>query len=191
MSDQKFSERVRRALDVIGRGELTRQGLRNFYDNATRDKNLTEAEREAVISALEARIRITSPRDAKAMFGPKDADARAFLARIHDALEVEFDLSGNTVGAGVKTGGDMISGKFHVVVYISYKGADRRHTGLAVVQRTSESDPILAVSLYQTGRDVSVPDMREEFPIDAVTEAVDRYRMNLMQILGVSKTVPG
>lgn len=190
MSDQKFSERVRRALDIIEKGDLTRQGLRNFYDNATRDPNLTEAERKAVISALEPRIRVTSPTDARAMFGPKDAEARALLSQINDALEVEFDLSGNTVGSGVKTGGDMISGAFHVVVYISYKGADRRHAGLAVVQRAPDADPILIVSLYQTGRNPTVPEMREEYPIDAVAEAVDRHRTNLRQILGVLQTVP-
>jgi len=183
VSDRKFSERVRRALEVIASGELTRRGLRNFYDNATRDPNLTETEREAVISALETRIRISSPRDAKAIFGPKDTEARALLSRINDELNAQFDLSGNTVGTGVKTGGDMISGEVHVSVYISYKGADRRHATLGVLQRIPEVDPILVVRIYQTGRDVSAAEAREEFAIDAVNEAVERHRANLALIL--------
>ncbi|MEY4890354.1 MAG: hypothetical protein RIQ75_1484, partial [Pseudomonadota bacterium] len=65
VSAKRFSDRVLRALGVIERGQLSRKGLQNFYDNANRDPDLTEAEREAVISALEARIRVTSPRDAK------------------------------------------------------------------------------------------------------------------------------
>lgn len=185
MTESGFSERVRRALTVIRTRELTRSGMRNFYRNATEVAGITEAEREAVIAALETRIRISAPREAKALFGPKDAEARALLARIHDALAAEFDLSGNTVGAGVKTGGDMISGESHVSVYISYKGADRRHATLGVLQRAPDADPVLVLRLYQTGRDAEEPDLREELPIDAAEEAAARYRENLMGILRV------
>ena len=89
----------------------------------------------------------------------------------------------NTVGSGVKTGGDMISGNVYVSVYISYKGADRRHATLGVFQRSAESPPIFVVRLYQTGRDVSELELRQEFPIDAMDEAIALYRTNLMQIL--------
>jgi len=184
VSAKRFSDRVLRALDVIERGQLSRKGLQNFYDNANRDPDLTEAEREAVISALEARIRVTSPRDAKALFGPKDAEARAILVRINEALAQDFDLSGNTVGSGVKTGGDMISGNVYVSVYISYKGVDRRHATLGVFQRSAEIAPIFVVRLYQTGRDVSELELRQEFPIDEMHEAVALYRAHLMRVLG-------
>ncbi len=185
VSTQKFSDRVLRALGVIERGQLSRKGLQNFYANANRDPDLTEAEREAVISALEARIRFTSPRDAKVLFGPKDAEARAILGRINESLAQEFDLSGNTVGSGVKTGGDMISGNVYVSVYISYKGADRRHATLGVFQCSAESTPLFVVRLYQTGRNVSELELREEFPIDEVDEAAALYRAHLMRVLGV------
>ena len=183
MSSTNFSERVRRALAVIETKELTRKGLRNFYENAIRDPDITETEREAVIAALETRIRISAPRDAKALFGPKDAEARALLGTIHDALAAEFDLSGNTVGSGVKTGGSMISGEMHVDVYISYKAEDRRHATFSYLIKKPGIDPILVLRLYQTGKDVTEPDLREEFPIDASEEAAARYRANLMRIL--------
>lgn len=184
MTGQKFSERVQRALEAIETKALTRKGLRNFYDNAVREPNITDAEREAVIAALEKRIRITSPKDAKVLFGPKDAEARALLGRIHDALAGEFDLSGNMVGLGVKTGGDMISGENHVSVYISYKGADRRHATLGVHQKKPETDPVFVLRFYQTGSNATEQDSRKELPIDAVDEAISLYRANLMRILG-------
>jgi hypothetical protein len=185
MPQHSYSERVRRVLEIITKGSLSGRGLRNLFDNATRDRNITEAEREAVISALETRIRTTSPRDAKKMFGPKDAEARALLIRILEAMKAEFDLSANAVGSGVKTGGDMISGEAHVSVYISYKGLNRHHATLGVLQRNPETDPVFVLRFYQTGRDVCEPDIREELPIDALEEASARYRSNLMRILGV------
>lgn len=178
-----FSERVRRALAVIETKEMSRNGLRNFYENATQDRDITEAEREAVIAALENKIRISAPRDAKALFGPKDAEARSLLGKIHDALAADFDLSGNKVGSGVKTGGSMISGKVHVDVYISYKAEDRRHAMLGYLVKKPGTDPTLVVRLYQTGKDVTEPELREVFPIDALEEAAARYRANLMRIL--------
>lgn len=183
MSSGQFSERVRRALQAIETKEMTRAGLRNFYANATRDPDITEAEREAVIAALEARIRISAPRDAKALFGPKDAEARALLGKIHDALADEFDLSGNTVGSGVKTGGSMISGEVYVDVYISYKGADRRHAILGYLIAKPGADPMLVVRLYQTGKEVSEPDIREDYPAEELEQACARYRGHLVRIL--------
>lgn len=182
MSSTNFSERVRRALAVIETKEITRNGLRNFYENAIRDPNITETEREAIIAALETKIRISAPRDAKALFGPKDAEARALLGKIHDALAAEFDLSGNTVGSGVKTGGSMISGEMYVDVYISYKAEDRRHATFGYLMKKPGSDPILVLRLYQTGKGATEPDLREEFPIDKFDEAAARYRANLMRI---------
>lgn len=183
MNKDKFSERVRRALKVIETKELSRKSLRNFYDNAMRDQEVTDVERETLIAALEARIRITSPRDAKKLFGPKDAEARALLERIHDALAAEFDLSGNTVGAGVKTGGSMMRGDLYVDVYISYKAADRRHVVLGYTQSASTDDPLLQVRCYQTGKEATEPDIRETFQIDDLEKATARYREHLMSIV--------
>lgn len=183
MGSTQFSDRVRRALVAIETREMTRKGLRNFYQNATRDPKITEAEREAVIAALEARIRISAPRDAKALFGPKDAEARALLSRIHEEIATEFDLSGNTVGSGVKTGGSMISGEVHVDVYISYKGADRRHAILGYLIPKPGADPKFVVRLYQTGKEVTEPDVREEYPAEAPEQARARYREHLARIL--------
>lgn len=55
MTEQPFSNRVRNALEVIRSKELTRAGMRNFYANAMRVTGITDAEREAVIAALETR----------------------------------------------------------------------------------------------------------------------------------------
>lgn len=186
MNSSNFSERVRRALDAIEKREITRKGLRNFYQNAIQDPDITETEREAVIAALETKIRINAPRDAKALFGPKDAEARALLGTVYDALATEFDLSGNTVGAGVKTGGRMISGDMHVDVYISYKAEDRRHATFGYLVKKPGNDPILALRIYQTGKGATAPDLREEFPLDMFDEAAARYRANLIRILNLT-----
>jgi hypothetical protein len=184
MTRLKFSERVQRALDAIETKESTRKGLRNFYGNAVRESNITEAEREAVIAALEKRIRITSPKDATVLFGQKDAAARALIGRLHDALAAEFNLIGNMVGLGVKTGGDMISGEDHVSVYISHEGVDRRHATLGVHEKTPETDPVFVLRFYQTGSNTTVQDTRRELPVDAVDKAISIYSANLMRIFG-------
>lgn len=183
MNADGFSERVRRALKVIETKDLSRKSLRTFYDNAMRDQEATDAEREAVIAALEARIRISSPRDAKKLFGPKDADARVLLGKIHDALAEEFDLSGNTVGAGVKTGGSMMRGDTYVDVYISYKSADRWHVAMGYVQATVSDDPALVVRLYRTGKEGSDSETRAVLHVDGVEAATARYREHLVSIL--------
>ena len=179
----KFSERILRAIESIKTREMNSKELENFYNNATRDQNITEAEREAVITALETRIRISAPGMAKTLFGPKDADGRVLLDKVHDALAAEFDLSKNTVGARVKTGGRMIRGEVHVDVYISYKAADRRHLNLTYLQRKPEDEPTLVVRLYQTGPTVTEPQIYEEFCLASVDLATACYRAHLEELL--------
>jgi hypothetical protein len=190
MNEDKFSERVHRALKVIETKDLSSKSLRTFYDNAMRDQEATDVEREAVIAALEARIRIRSPRDAKKLFGPKDAEARVLLENIHGALTSEFDLSGNTVGSGVKTGGAMMRGDAYVDVYISYKSTDRWHVAMGYLQSSASEDPTLVVRLYCTDKEMTDPETRDVFQIDDVEAATARYREHLSSILSPADRVP-
>ena len=183
MSTQQFSSRVLRALELIETRDFTRKEMRTFYENAMRDLTITEIEREAVIAALERRVRITAPRDAVAMFGPKDTEARSMLSEFHDKLAGELDLSKNMVRAGVKTGGEMIRGDAYVSVYISYKSADRRHVSLEYLQRSQDTDPTLLVRFYQTGTGATEPGLREEFSATDWELAQARYRQHLALLL--------
>lgn len=183
MNENEFSERVRRALKVIETKDLSRKSLRAFYDNTMRDQEVTDAEREVLIAALEARIRITSPGDAKKLFGPKDAQARILLEQIRHILSAEFDLSNNTVGGGVKTGGAMMRGDSYVDVYISYKSIDRWHVSMSYLQPKASEDPTLVVRLYRTGMESTDPETRDVFHIDEIESATSRYREHLMSIL--------
>ena len=179
MTAFNYSERVLKALAVIETKDFDRNGLRAFYQNAAKVPGITDAEREAVVAALEKRIRMNDPGFGTAMFGPKDQAARDILNAINNTLKGEFDLTGNIVGSGVKTGGDMISGDSYVSVYISYKSQDRRHATFGYFQAKVDADHLFIVTFYQTGRQVDSLPIKEEFDANDFDAAITRYREHL------------
>lgn len=181
MEDNRYSKKVNRVLEVLKEPEITKQRVLSIYNNAIENESISEEEREAIIGVAEFKIRSSMPNTATRMFGPKDQDARELLQGIYDELSEEYDFSDNCVGNGVKTGGDMISGKSYVSIYISYKNKDRWHMGLSYNQKTSDSDPRFVVAKYHKGE--SNPDgyERSSYSIENVDEALSKYRSYLSE----------
>jgi hypothetical protein len=97
------------------------------------------------------RLRVVSPAIATRLGGPKDEQGREFLNALYERIAADFDLSGNQLKNGVKTGGYMINGMQYVDVYISYKTATKKNLSLAWIQKDVESEPYLHLLLRHVG----------------------------------------
>jgi len=79
----------------------------------------------------------------------KYAEARDFLEEVWSQLDNEFDLAGNTVKNGVKTGGGKRGGGQFLDLYISYRNAERWNVNLAWLQDEPQTEAYLRVQLYK------------------------------------------
>ncbi|NVO57404.1 hypothetical protein HW561_16535 [Rhodobacteraceae bacterium B1Z28] len=84
------------------------------------------------------RLRVVSPAIATRLGGPKDAQGREFLEEFYDRIAMDFDVSGNRLKNGVKTGGHMIDGTKYVDAYVSYKTATGKNLSLGWSSRAIE-----------------------------------------------------
>ena len=183
MPDNRISKKVADILKIIQEKDFNSVSLNNFYNNALKEDNISELEREFIIAAVEKKIRIKDPRKAKQIFCSKDAQARELLDGIYTDLASEYDLSTNNVGPGVKTGGHMISGRVFVDVYFSYKNFNKWNLGLSIIQETVESAQIARVKLYQGGENNNEGKEITDFPIDQIQLAVSKYKNLLVTII--------
>ena len=182
-ANQELSLIIKRALDWIENKDLKVDELRHMFENANKNEHITEEEKELLINALEKRLRTKDARVAKSLFGPKDLEARETLQSIYNKLSADFDLSKNKVGAGVKTGGDMIAGRAFVDVYISYKNPDNWNAGLGYVQKSPSENPIFTIKFYHRGENSLEGKEYLEFPISELQAAEDTYRSFIRRIL--------
>ncbi len=125
--------------------------LKRLHANIHRHPDLEDIDREALDEAVMKRLRIVSPAIATRLGGPKDEQGREFLEALYERIAAEFDLSGNQLKNGVKTGGYMINGTRYVDVYISYKTATRKNLSLAWIQNDVGSKPCLHLLLRHVG----------------------------------------
>ena len=95
---------------------------------------------------------------------------------------MKFDLSGNKVGQGVKTGGWMINGSRYVDVYLSYKTPEGKNLSIAWIQQEVDSKPYLELLLRHIGREGSGELISEIFRDPSA--ATDRYLAELANLTG-------
>ncbi|WP_339770588.1 hypothetical protein [uncultured Pseudosulfitobacter sp.] len=126
--------------------------LKRLHENIHRHPDLEDVDREKLDEAIMKRLRIVSPSIATRLGGPKDEQGREFLQALYERIAAEFDLSGNQLKNGVKTGGYMINGTRYVDVYISYKTATKTNLSLAWIQDDVASKPYLHLLLRQVGK---------------------------------------
>lgn len=181
----EINPRVENVLRVIDKKDFTQKELAVFFNNVVNDKKVSEEEREIIIEALSKKIKSSAPRLAKKMFGPKDSIGREFLQTLYDIFEQVggYDFSKNCVGKGVKTGGDMISGKAYVDLYLSYKNKDKWHTGIAYNQKTVNDDPKIIVKIYQGGESNLVGKECDEFDMADEEKAIELFKGYLDKII--------
>ncbi|AEI93757.1 hypothetical protein [Roseobacter litoralis] len=125
--------------------------LKRLHANIHRHPDLEDIDRETLDEAVMQRLRIVSPAIATRLGGPKDEQGRDFLEALYERVATEFDLSGNHLKNGVKTGGYMINGTRYVDVYISYKTATKKNLSLAWIQDEVGSEPYLHLQLRHVG----------------------------------------
>lgn len=164
-----------RLIDGIRTGKYSERELINLYRNAA-TKNAT-----AIMEAVKIKMRADFPRAANRMFGAKESEANALLEDVFRKLVAAYNLTGNRLRNGVKAGGDMISGKKHIDVYISYKNGSGLGAVLGLIQDNPESELIARVWYYKTGhgnfRD------EQEFQMHDFEQAVDAYKAQLSKVL--------
>ena len=181
----EITTRVKNVLSIIESKEFTQKELVVFFKNVVNDTRVSEEEREIIIEALSIKIKANAPRLAKKMFGPKDTAGREFLQTIYDIFEQVggYDFSQNCVGKGVKTGGDMISGKAYVDLYFSYKNKDKWHAGISYNQKTAKDEPKFIVKIYQGGESNLVGKEWNEFDMADEEKAVMLFKGYLDRII--------
>jgi len=181
--DKVENEVAKRALERINSGGLTAKQLLTLYDNTLKYPDISDLEREIIVSAIDKNIRLNHPRQASKTFGSKDSEGRALIETVYEELKSEFDLSGNHVGNGIKVGGDMIAGRRYVSIYISYKNSDKWNGGLYYWQDEVDSEPYLQVILFQTGKGNEENRTEHDYSVDDVDSAVEDLRNTWMEIV--------
>lgn len=169
-----ISPKVRIALEIIRNLKESRK-LLNFYDNAKKNDEIKDCEREILIETIETRLREIAPAAATRKLGPKDSDARTYLTRVYRKVSDLYDLSGNRVKNGVKTGGDMITGRKFVDVYISFKNGEGWNAGLQWIQESPATERYLQVYLHQTGPGSVEGQTRKRFEVGEEDAAEAEY----------------
>jgi hypothetical protein len=148
-----------------------------WYDNV-----LARGGSAALLDAIRLRMRLDFPRAAKRKFGAKTDEVVDALARLHAQLADSLDLSRNTVGGHVKTGGDEQTGKQYICRYLSYKNDRNLGSQITVTQQAADSEIVVTVDHYRV--DPKRESLREPqtFPMGDFDSAAALYRKDLVEL---------
>ncbi len=161
---------------VIEKGEQTKTQLVNQYNNVVASDKISEEEREVIVAALEKQLKLRFPAAAKKIFGARDAQARDLLSEIDANISEDFDLSGNILKNGVKSGGEMIAGRWHIDVYLSYKNQHGYGASIGLRQ-VNIDDELLACATYnKTGGKEAGEIERLEAGLERKDEIISKYK---------------
>lgn len=176
----KLTELVNTHIRKIEAGAYDDAALIKLYRNIDRQPALLYEDRERLVGAIESHLRVSFPRAAKKLFGPKDTEAREQLNRIWLQSTAGLDLTGNKHKNGVKTGGDMMTGEKHVDVYISYKNSASQTVHLSIVQETPADPYIATLARYVVGGDDEEP---AKVPAEQVWELEDKFSAAIRELV--------
>ena len=178
-----FSKLATNALNIIENKELSKEELINFFNNINENSDIDDVEREALVSAVEKKMRIKFPNAAKKVLGSKSKKAQDLLTEIFNELKNNYDWSKNKVGSRVKVGGSMISGKEYVCWYLSYKNEHNFNSGFHFRQKDAESAPYLEVDLRKVGKDFDNTREVKIFPVEQKDDAVSLFKKYLDKVI--------
>jgi hypothetical protein len=162
-------------LKKIASSVLTQKELVATLQNAQRHEDISDEDRERLIDAVELQLRDRFPRSAKTMFGPVDRQARSLLTGVQRDASERVDLSKNRVLNRVKTGGDMIAGRYHLDVYVSYKNHLGQRLSLDIRQEKPLDKPAARVQLAQVGGHDAGSIYMREYALDEFEAAAADY----------------
>lgn len=159
----------------IQEGKFSEKELINLYDNAIKKG------RDDLIVHIKLRLRSDFPRAANRLFGAKQVDAVDKLTILLANITEKYDLSKNTVGRGVKAGGDMVSGRKYLDYYISYKNSSKYVAAFGLVQDAADSELKVVLKNYKTGEDAFLE--TTIYGMDDYVSATAVYEQSLLKIL--------
>lgn len=169
-TENKLIERARTT-------EFTAASIVEYYKNTS-----ARHAPESVLDAIYTRMWLEFPRAAKAMFGAKGDDVTECLTRIEQSVAAAFDLSGNTLKAGVKLGGTERTGAQRLCRYLSYRGADYIGAQIALIQENIDSEVVVMVRHYRANAKDENFSHEQVFPFGELDRAVEAYNTLLAKI---------
>ena len=178
------SPQVQKLLALISSGTMSQQRLVAMFENAQRYPTISDEERELLVQAVEHQLRERFPKSAKSIFGPVDEKARGLLGGVQDQVASQFDLSANRVLNRVKTGGDMIAGRYHLDVYVSYKDHEGRNVSLDIRQERQLDRPAARVQLRKVHGHDAGQLYERTYELEAFEDAATDYRQHLATLVG-------
>jgi hypothetical protein len=140
---------IPRLLERVRSGKYDETELLNLFKNASKSSAVTDLERATLLELIESELRKNYPRAANKHLGAIDKPARDYLEQVYQKISEEFDLSGNKIKNGVKTGASVLSGDAVVDVYISYKNDQGIGAVLAAYQPSIDEPISYQVFMYK------------------------------------------
>jgi hypothetical protein len=121
-------------------------GIVRYYEQAIQKKV-----HEDVIAAIELRMRTDFPKAARQVFGAKGEQAEEMLARVQEAVQARYDLSGNALGNHIKVGGDELrAGAAYLYRYLSYKASGQQYGAqMSLIQADPAAELRVKVRYYR------------------------------------------
>lgn len=162
-------------IDKINAGRFSEKECINLHLNAMlRD----EVE---VMEVIRLKMRVQYPRAANRIFGAKQNEAQSKLEQVLSIISPKFDRSKNSLKNYPKAGGCMLSGKFHIEQYISYKNDQQDGVLLSLTQKEIDSELFVTVRRYKSGK--GGYSNEKIFNMNDFLEAVEEYTKELSTLL--------
>jgi len=140
---------IPRLLERVRSGKYDETELLNLFKNASKSTAVSDNERASILELVETELRKNYPRVANRHLGAIDKQAREYLESVYQEISAEFDLSGNKIKNGVKTGAAVLAGDAVIDVYISYKNDQGIGAVLAAYQPSIEEPISYQVFMYK------------------------------------------
>lgn len=157
--------------------------IATYYENAVK-----QDAHEAVLAAIELRMRTDFPRAARQVFGAKSEQVEEMLERVRETVAAQFDLSANGLGNHIKVGGDeRRTGSAYVYRYLSYRATGQQFGAqISLIQAAPAAELRIKVRYYRVYAGSENIDEQQWFAVGDMAQAVQAY-VALLDKLGVPR----
>lgn len=162
-------------------------GIVRYYEQA-----VAKGMHEAVLAAIELRMRTDFPKAARQLFGAKGGQVEEMLDRVRDAVAERFDLSANGLGNHIKVGGDeRRTGSAYLYRYLSYRATGQQFGAqISLIQVDPAAELRVKVRYYRVYAGSANIDEQQWFAAGDMDQAVQAY-VALLDKLGVPRRAQG
>lgn len=182
----ELSKQVDNLLSLIPSGRYTPKQLRQLYINVTNhgeSGQITDAQAEALVAAIETQIRTEDPRAANKLLGPANRKSREILEAYLNELMTKFDLSDNKHRTTVKTGGGVIAGTEVCDDYISYRHPTSKTVAAINLGKQAHDAPLhFLVAMTAVGAPIA-DGTRVQFEETEIEAAKELFEANLQRVM--------